>query len=224
MTNEKLINEAREAVRVAKDSIWRTSPDADGDARHEAVLDQMLAVFEKAHTPPTPTDDERKVVADLIWGDALYSEEIDTTEATDRLIAHFRRSVVPEPSLSLWAIKAAIDIASTVFGDYDDAQAALSDIHMLLAPEATADPQAEPSDSWIDRQASKIIADRHGSDPTQGEPSDAQVVAAGRELFNRARLGNEHADMTYAEVRGEYEADARAALRAASSVIEQEQN
>lgn len=34
------------------------------------------------------------------------------------------------------AIRAAIDIASTVYGDYDDAQGALSDIHMLLAPAA----------------------------------------------------------------------------------------
>ena len=51
MTDEKLIEEARRAVGIAKDSIWRTSPDADGDARYEEVLDRMLAVFEKAHAP-----------------------------------------------------------------------------------------------------------------------------------------------------------------------------
>lgn len=51
----------------------------------------------------------------------------------------------------------------------------------------------------------------------QGEPTDAAVSAAARALFDRARPGNEYADMTYAEVRGEYEADARAALRAAAT-------
>lgn len=32
------------------------------------------------------------------------------------------------------AVEAAIEIASTVYGDYDDAQGALADIHALLAP------------------------------------------------------------------------------------------
>lgn len=51
MTDEKLIEEAKKAVNVAKDAIWRTSPDFDGEAHLIAMLDRMLAVFEKAHAP-----------------------------------------------------------------------------------------------------------------------------------------------------------------------------
>lgn len=47
------------------------------------------------------------------------------------------------------------------------------------------------------------------------EPTDAEVEAAARIIFNRARAGNAFADAVWFEVRGDYLEDARAALSAA---------
>jgi len=83
VTDEKLIEEAVNAVSVAKEAIWRTSPDFDGEAHLVGMLDTMLAVFEKAHAVTerhsmsvtnseahTPTDAaaEREEIARIIGG------------------------------------------------------------------------------------------------------------------------------------------------------------
>lgn len=50
------------------------------------------------------------------------------------------------------------------------------------------------------------------------EPTDAEVEAAARALFNRSRPGNEYAELTWIEIRGEYLSEARDALSAARAV------
>ena len=51
--------------------------------------------------------------------------------------------------------------------------------------------------------------------------TDEQIGAGAKALFDRDNPGREHALLAYEEVRGEYEAEARAALEAAAGVAPQ---
>lgn len=150
--NEKLIEEARKTVGIAKDSIWRTSPDPDGDAQHEVVLDQLLAVFEKAHTPTeprfvtddglrtwvaTPTDGEREALDDVIRRNWVATPG----ELRNALLAAgFRRTEVPETSGAIYdAFGTVVTRADTAFE--------------LGRQAGRSEPQGEPSDAPTRRVA-----------------------------------------------------------------------
>lgn len=156
--NEKLIEQAREAVGIAKNSIWRTSPDADGDARHEVVLDQMLAVFEKAHTP---TDDEREALAQWLHLRFGKNGTLDWDALSDRFKtgwrdlagdAPLRRSVVPEPSdehectWACWVDRYGFDHHPEPRGDLKICQC-YRDGSELVTCARHAEPQGETSDA-----------------------------------------------------------------------------
>lgn len=181
--NEKLIEEAAKSMMVKPEDWSGMSPQAREDFMDCARA--ALAVFEKAHAREveelvaqrdhaeamcqewikiaeahTPTDDEWQSLWDIIANirDAhrRHADDADSADIADAILAAgFRRSGVPEPSAE----------------EYPDAEG------LAALRSNTSEPQGESSDAWFDRQASAIITDRHGSDPTQGEPSDAQVLA-----------------------------------------------
>lgn len=182
--NEKLIEEARRAVGIAKDSIWRTSPDPDGDTQHEAVLDRMLAVFEAAHTP---TDDEREALG-AAWDDGNAvgldgwvgpgrgTEPVDDhavqkrEETVAKLAAGFRRPEVPEPS----AEKPDIEYRGSAESD-----------NWVLAISGASNRDIETARRENERlgwQKYRVLETEPEPEP-QGEPSDAQVQAAGAVLY-----------------------------------------
>lgn len=147
-----LIEEAAKAIHA--DDLAKKRANEAFESMNPETLDwyrdnarAALAVFEKVHTPSTPTNDER-------------------------------------------AIDVCIEIASTVYGDYDDAQGALSDIHMMLAPIAAGFRRSEvpePSGPWdlptscfghCDKEGwyGECVSKKADAEvEPQGVPSDAQV-------------------------------------------------
>lgn len=202
MTNEKRIEEAAKAIYETRDDAYDLDAweqlDRTQQERYVCDARTALAVFEKAlgEVTVTPTDDEREALAQIIRDTDRDAPNPWSQGMADAILtAGFRRSVVPEPRGDAYEL--TVDM--------------LEDL--LVTAGVTPGEHGTAIRKTAGALVYKIRA-RLTSEP-QGEPSDAKVAAAGRELFDRARPGNEHADLTYEEVRGEYEADAHAALRAA---------
>ncbi|MEU4016197.1 hypothetical protein AB0E56_13140 [Microbacterium sp. NPDC028030] len=164
MSDQRLVEALEKALT---DEVYDGGMGYLGDEQFPAYVRRLAetaaGVLAGAHTP---TDDERREALHLIEQAASFREQTNADpepspnsmvglwlRTASALEAALRRTEVPEPSADHHAIRVCIDIASTVYGGYDDAQGALSDIHMMLAP----------------------IVERH---EPQGEPSDAQVIAA----------------------------------------------
>lgn len=115
MTNERLIEKARQELEWMRNGVPLTAStmkrliDALEDAEKRAETEhyaknrarnqrnearEALAVFEKAHTPTTPTDDEREALRDLL-GPIL---RLPISVIRDQIVAsdvwRFRRSEV----------------------------------------------------------------------------------------------------------------------------------
>ena len=220
--NEKLIEEARKAVGIAKDSIWRTSPDPDRDAYHGAVLDRMLAAFEKAHAnvgsasdTDIPTgqmsvsDDEREALANLLHHQMPgYGRGHYEYVAAGILAAGFRRPVSPEPSAEEFRKQIADERARQIDDGYDILHDRAHGVdHLLVWAQDYARRGRTVQSAALAEAARELLA--KSAEP-QGEPSDAQVRAAFEEYQNSLQR------------RSAFEA-MRAALRAAA-VTEQGEN
>lgn len=97
-SKRELIEEARAGLG-AFDEYWGAGGPVDAAyGRPWELIRRLLAVFEQAHTPTTPTDEEREVQG---WREAaLYADDADAQDdfmtgwrTSDRL----RRTAVPEP-------------------------------------------------------------------------------------------------------------------------------
>lgn len=160
-------------------------------------------------------DDERKTVSGLIWGDADVAEEIDITEATDRLIAYFRHSEAHTPTghakesdTTTGPVKTGAD--SLYVTPTDDER---EDLAEHVEGIQYADDIAEGGDP-VPEDYERHYCEEDGEDwpcaairRAQGEPSDAAL-----RLAERAWM---------AAYRQEPRERLRAALRAAASVTEQ---
>lgn len=210
MSNEKLIEEARDIVRS-----WdmKGSWTADSPVGMLALLADALEAAEKAHTP---TDDEREALAALIDPDSyrsgcsagahdvrdqlnglyMHQEHAEIRRAeTMNLISHGDAQGEPSDAQRLWAV---ISEAQARFRKYASQEAPTYD---------------EEVDALLD--ISRILS--RASEP---QDNDAQVEAAAREInlifirTDTSEFGAGGWDRLYREM-------AVAALRAASAVTEQ---
>ncbi|KTR79136.1 hypothetical protein NS234_01840 [Microbacterium oxydans] len=139
--NKKLIEEAAKAIWNAHASglsrgYLAESPPHYSDS--EIYARAALAVFEKALTP---------VCEMCRWEQGFGAREP---------IAHTCEKA-HTPTDDERAIAVCIEIASTIYGGYDDAQGALSDIHMMLAPIAAGFHRSEvPEPSADDLIATRV--------------------------------------------------------------------
>lgn len=149
MTEKELIEEAAKAMANGEHNVlgWRGhSADEQEWYRKDAAI--ALAVFEKAHTPHTPTDDEREALARSIhaaharrWclnGDGEACPE--ARQIADALLPGFRRSEVLEPS-GPW------DLPTSCFG-HCDKEGWYGECVSKKA-DAEVEPQGEPSDAMV---------------------------------------------------------------------------
>lgn len=200
--NEKLIEKAKQAIHdyeVAKARRVSVSPD-----RLAALLAEMVAAFEKAHVVTerhsmsvtdseahTPTDDEREAlrIAGLDARQAAYRHERENW--------WFDHETAPDVATNAW------------FRGWDAAVAA--GFRRSEVPEPSAEPTCEhgsPLSALCDyaaRYASGETDDAEPKHAAQGEPSDAQVLAA-MEAYAEYRESDGPGDAM------------RAALRAAGEV------
>ena len=105
MNREELI----EAARVAYVEAWEAKRKeigrgiAEPGAKSRAGIQAALAVFEQAHTPTTPTDDEREALIDVMvmtkLSDYAATDMSTIHQAVDAILAAgFRRTVQGEPT------------------------------------------------------------------------------------------------------------------------------
>lgn len=179
MTNELSMSGARDLARTA------------------------LAVFEKAHTPTTPTDDEQEALiaaarekAEWRWpipinyleGDAEHTMLVALRHAYVLGVsdaADLRRSEVPEPSDTE---RIARSIAESSAWNFSQAMALVLAVDALTPEEATQtlspEPQGEPSDDNI--RLATLAAVRKGA------RSDAEAVRNYREAERVIRAAIPH--------------------------------
>lgn len=207
MNREELI----EAARLAYVSQWEAENIRVGNTgnhnRSRAGIVAALAVFEQARTP---------------------TEECNCAPGPDGVVihnswaheqAHTPTGLKPHTDYTV-RVNGGESVTLTTLGEpTDDEREALADLRYTVHGGTTAPDGVHR----VGRVAADAVLAAGFRRTVQGEPTDAQVQAAARELFNRARPGNEYADLTYAEVRAEYEADARAVLRAAAATQTGEQ-
>ena len=139
---------------------------------------------------PEPSGDEREAVRlraalEDVWStiqrDVRVLANLDPAELGGIVARALEssRSEVPEPSADRgWSHPEAMyspEIFMEIQGLLNEAQGSPMHALRLAVSRQMSEPQGEPSDAWIDRQASTIITERHGSDPTQGEPPDAAI-------------------------------------------------
>lgn len=218
MNREQLINEARAALAQYEGT--RSTPRAERvNARDLAVVVRdMLAVFEEAHTP---IDDEREALADLILSMGLAADADDdryvAEQTADRILAAGFRRTVQGDHYDEGTLVKVYDALQRVMPDVSewvirDQVNAMQNAGILFRERRTVQGEPLPACGYCGDRLGAPGCPAHGE--PQGEPSDAQVLAALNAYYADYMIGP---NKSLGEVRPlRTVQDMRAALRAAA--------
>ena len=220
--HEKLIDEAR---AFSSQSFLGMSTARSLD-RAIVLIRDLVAVFEKAHTP---TDDEREAALDserlrqiaewlrMDLGQVETARRVELiADRHDHLAAGFRRTVQGEPPADERAARA--ELRRIV--DIDDARRVLvssADVRAVLDALQARTVQGEPSDAQVDAVA---VAIAKAADADYWTDEIAEWENA--EQWEREAYPDNYPSTAY-EDREEFRKQARAALRAAGVVSVQDE-
>lgn len=175
------------------------------------LAETAAAVFEKAHIPHTPTDDEREALSEFLFTVYEHGTQPNALKEADAILtflAGLRRSEVPEPSVEDFRARIADERARQVDLGYDILHDRHHGVDHLLG---WAQDYARRGRTVQAAALIEAARELYARSP-QGEPSDAQREAAWIEWKDGCLTR---------PPKQSFEAGWRAALRAASEAWSQ---